>query len=295
MRDLPCGVRCLVSPGVTIRLLDHCFWIDAARRASFGWMRKAFLSVTASLVLIPAAQAESGYMRGDWTVRQKTLRVENLQGTRPGAVVYRTWVFGTGCGSRRRCTIRMQRSDGSFTRIKVRLRDGVYSGSRRTFIECSQGGQRGNARLAVNVHLGRTVRRGARLYVSAFKGTFRFSSGPNCGDAKPSKGVYGVRGTPDDLPEPPAAGFTFEPSQPTISASSNTVLFRDDSDDDADGGQINRWSWDFGDPNSGAANASIEKEPAHVFGSPGSYVVTLTVRDDDGLSGTFRDIVQVGP
>ncbi|MBL7981905.1 MAG: PKD domain-containing protein [Flavobacteriales bacterium] len=36
------------------------------------------------------------------------------------------------------------------------------------------------------------------------------------------------------------------------------------------------WSWDFGDPASGAANTSQEQLPTHVFSAPGTYTVTLT-------------------
>ncbi len=37
------------------------------------------------------------------------------------------------------------------------------------------------------------------------------------------------------------------------------------------------WSWDFGDPASGAANTSAQQTPQHVFSAPGTYSVTLTL------------------
>src|SRR5690606_32393771 len=34
--------------------------------------------------------------------------------------------------------------------------------------------------------------------------------------------------------------------------------------------------WDFGDPITGASNASTDRDPTHVFSAPGSYNITLT-------------------
>ena len=42
------------------------------------------------------------------------------------------------------------------------------------------------------------------------------------------------------------------------------------------------WQWDFGDPASGAANNSAERNPAHTFSAPGAYEVCLTVSNDHG-------------
>ncbi len=37
------------------------------------------------------------------------------------------------------------------------------------------------------------------------------------------------------------------------------------------------WSWDFGDPASGAANTSTQANPVHTYGTPGTYSVRLAV------------------
>ena len=42
------------------------------------------------------------------------------------------------------------------------------------------------------------------------------------------------------------------------------------------------WLWDFGDPASGAANGSAERNPAHTFSAPGAYTVCLTVSNQYG-------------
>jgi outer membrane protein assembly factor BamB len=41
------------------------------------------------------------------------------------------------------------------------------------------------------------------------------------------------------------------------------------------------WYWSFGDN-----SVSYEKNPTHIYGSPGNYTVTLTVTDDDGNTST---------
>ncbi|MCC7507268.1 MAG: PKD domain-containing protein [Saprospiraceae bacterium] len=42
------------------------------------------------------------------------------------------------------------------------------------------------------------------------------------------------------------------------------------------------WQWDFGDPPSGAANNSAERNPQHTFSAPGAYEVCLTVSNAYG-------------
>jgi len=46
------------------------------------------------------------------------------------------------------------------------------------------------------------------------------------------------------------------------------------------------FTWTFGDPASGAANTSSERHPTHIFSAPGTYDVTLEVRDSGGLTDT---------
>ena len=45
---------------------------------------------------------------------------------------------------------------------------------------------------------------------------------------------------------------------------------------------ISGWSWDFGDPASGAANTSSLQDPQHIFSNAGFYNVTLTATDQSG-------------
>ncbi|MEI6682457.1 MAG: PKD domain-containing protein [Bacteroidota bacterium] len=52
------------------------------------------------------------------------------------------------------------------------------------------------------------------------------------------------------------------------------------------GGNIQTWSWNFGDPLSGTANYSSLQNPGHTFTGPGPFSVTLTV----GLTNGCNDI-----
>lgn len=55
---------------------------------------------------------------------------------------------------------------------------------------------------------------------------------------------------------------------------------------------ITDWSWDFGDPASGAANASTDKHPDHVFSAAGTYTVTLMITASTGcISRISRQVL----
>lgn len=69
---------------------------------------------------------------------------------------------------------------------------------------------------------------------------------------------------------PPIAGFS---AQPTAGEAPLTVQFTDEST-----GDINSWSWDFGD-----SSTSTEQNPSHNYTHPGRYTISLEV---SGLGGS---------
>ena len=54
-----------------------------------------------------------------------------------------------------------------------------------------------------------------------------------------------------------------------------------------------QFSWDFGDPASGAANTDANENPTHIFSAPGTYTVTLTVSGPDNAPSTTTQEISV--
>ena len=81
----------------------------------------------------------------------------------------------------------------------------------------------------------------------------------------------------------PDANFSYSPNNPSTE---DLVDFTDLSTD-ADGSIVN-WTWDFGDE-----NQSYLQHPSHQYADNGSYIVTLTVVDDDGENDSINGVVDV--
>ncbi len=80
-------------------------------------------------------------------------------------------------------------------------------------------------------------------------------------------------GVPNQAPTADAGG-------PYAALTGQTVAFSSAGSSDADG-TIVAWAWDFGD---GATSTAAN--PSHAYGAAGTYVVSLTVTDDDGAQDT---------
>jgi len=74
-------------------------------------------------------------------------------------------------------------------------------------------------------------------------------------------------------PGAPLVSFYWKPTYPKAG---QTVQFFDNSADP--NGSIVEWLWDFGD----GSSTSTEKNPTHVYQTPGTYNVKLIVTDNDG-------------
>ncbi|MDD5219951.1 MAG: PKD domain-containing protein, partial [Candidatus Bipolaricaulis sp.] len=81
--------------------------------------------------------------------------------------------------------------------------------------------------------------------------------------------------TPLVTNQPPTASFSFSPASV---AAGQTVVFNATASSDPDGA-IASYAWTFGD---GAT--ATGSSPSHAYADAGSFTVTLTVRDDGGLS-----------
>ena len=74
----------------------------------------------------------------------------------------------------------------------------------------------------------------------------------------------------------PTANYTHT----TPACDTRTIVFTDVSV--ANSGALNQWTWDFGDPASGANNTANIANPSHVFTGTGPFTVKLTVATDKG-------------
>ena len=60
-------------------------------------------------------------------------------------------------------------------------------------------------------------------------------------------------------------------------------------------GTISTWSWNFGDPASGAANTATIQNPCHLFSGAGTFTVLLTVTSDSGCQAIKALTASVNP
>jgi PKD repeat protein len=83
----------------------------------------------------------------------------------------------------------------------------------------------------------------------------------------------------------PLPSFTVNPSPPVSTGLLLTFNASESSDSD---GSIISYDWDYGDGNSGSGVTST-----YTYTTPGTYLVTLTVTDDDGASVSTTQSVEV--
>ncbi len=57
--------------------------------------------------------------------------------------------------------------------------------------------------------------------------------------------------------------------------------------------EIDSVVWDFDDPGTGAANASRDTSPYHIYSSPGAYTPRLLIYLDNGVNYTIADTVHI--
>jgi gliding motility-associated-like protein len=91
------------------------------------------------------------------------------------------------------------------------------------------------------------------------------------------------------IDSPPLANFVWSGA-----CDNNNVQFTNQSQSSISG-SVQEWMWNFGDPQSGIANTSIEENPLHQFTSSGTFTVTLTIMTANGCTDTISKVVTVRP
>jgi PKD repeat protein len=90
-------------------------------------------------------------------------------------------------------------------------------------------------------------------------------------------------------PTPPSASFT-DQQDPSATGNAELFAFTDQSSSTA---TIKSYRWNFGDPGSGANDTSTAQNPTHTFSGFGTYTVSETVKDSEGISDTTSQAVPV--
>ena len=85
---------------------------------------------------------------------------------------------------------------------------------------------------------------------------------------------------------PPVAEFTWSPQETFVGTQ---ITFQDCSYDED--GSIVAWHWEFGD----GVSSDEQVPPPHIYSTPGTYRVTLTVTDDKGAIGQVTHPLTIEP
>jgi PKD repeat protein len=188
-------------------------------------------------------------------------------------------------GPCKRVTLVRQRAHGSDSLLLHRTSSGKLSGNGRFYVPLRCGGrtyQRGGIayfRVRLTVRRARVVQGTpfATTIAALYTNSRRVNRTPCAGSIGRDAGTYSGR-LAGAVPSPPTADFSS-----SLDAARRTVSFADRSRAAA-GAEVARWRWDFGDPESGPSNVSKLENPSHHYRSSGSYTITLTVTDSNGLT-----------
>jgi hypothetical protein len=250
------------------------------------------IAILAAALLVPAAQAAAATppaIEGSWSVTARVVAAEG--GARPATGAVRKSLYHTrDCSAP--CKVRLsERLPGGGRPVVAFTRSGrTYSGEADTRLRCPGG--RVRARVDDRFEITRRVRRAGRRLAANLGGRATITG--SCG-GRESRLVVRWSAERSDLPEPPTPSFSSAPDPVSLSADGGLASFVDASADDIDGGTIIGWEWDFGDPASGEANTASGREVSHRYTVAGTFTVRLTVTDDDGLSASVSDIINVEP
>lgn len=257
----------------------------------------ALAAAVASSFPAVAAPSSNARLQGRWTMSGRVTRAGGVRGEHANQRVTREWDFTSNCaaGPCTRVRLRRERAARHVESLTLgRVSPGVMAGRGRFYIALRCAGHTyphgGLAYFSVRVQVRRAqVVQGTR-FATAIHATYRnwkrVNRTPCPGLLGRDAGVYvGHLSSPVPAVPTPDFGSSVDPTTATASFA--------DTSSSPTGAKIVRWQWNFGDPGSGASNVSTEENPSHSYPSAGSYNVSLTVTDSNGLTATVTHQIVV--
>ena len=257
----------------------------------------AVISSSAAFGTSTSSRGAAIRLDGGFSLNGRVTYVDDVDGEHRGEHVHRVWTLVPRCQARvcARVALSRQRSAERIPNaILLRQKGGVYRGTGGFWIALSCGGD-------LNRHGGwATEAITTRVTASATVGTTRLATELTAQYTNPTRtnrtrcpgglgrdaAIYhGRLSTP--LPGPPRPSFSESVNRVTA-----TAAFTDHSQPGTNGPRLVAWSWNFGDPAS-PDNTSKLRNPTHRYLVPGTYTVTLTVRDWYGQTATYTAQVTV--
>lgn len=272
--------------------------------------RHAFVIANTAILLFAATAATAASAKGAvpridarvagaFQMQARVTEAVNVRGEHLGQRLRRDWTIAPrGCEGSvcARLSVRRQRSAGLQETLTLkRTGIGAYAGSSSFYapLRCRGRTYRHGMRVPYRITLAivgtETVQAimFARRIIATYTNLRRFDTTP-CSLA-PSHDAALYTGTAlSPLPTPPTASFTA-----TVDEATAAAAFTSAATPAVDGAPIVSRQWNFDDPATGTADSSTEINPTHIFSAAGSYTVTLTVTDANGLTATATQEVQV--
>jgi PKD repeat protein len=273
------------------------------RHGALGLLRGGAVLAALAMILAAAGSARAADARiaSTFLMHGRIVTAVRVRGERRGQSITRRWTF-TAAGCRRsvcqRLTLRRQRSAHRYGRVALsRVGAGSYAGSGRFTSALRCRGRRYPHGLVVpytvRVQVSHVVRIGGIAFASRLNAAYtnrRRIDRTRC-PIGPSHDAAMYTGAAVTLPSPPLATF-----QVATQPAADSATFTDTSTPGTGGVRIVRRLWQFGDPASGAADTATASPAAHTFSAPGTYQVSLSVTDANGLSATrTQSVVAPGP
>lgn len=245
-----------------------------------------------------APRAIDARVSGAFVMHGRIVTAVRVKGEHRGQRITRQWTVTAQncrhnvCG---RLRLTRERSAGQFDHLVLtRTGAGHYAGNGLFYaaLQCKGAiypqGQKVPYRVTVTVARSVTIQ--GTAFATALTATYanaRRTDRTIC-PTGPSHDAATYSGTATPGPSPPSAAFSA-----AVAPGTDTATFTSTSTPGGDQSPIGGFAWNFGDPASGPANGATGQQASHTFSAPGTYTVSLTVTDANGLTATQSQQVVV--